>query len=141
MTSAKALMAGLTEEVGARRGHVVRRDEQVGLGLGQALAGEKALECALEGVRVVTLVEQPLAAADALKDVAIEDLRTLVLVERDQLRGGQRVGGTQSAGEDAAGRGAGDEVEELEDALPGAPLDLGQHEGGNKGHEPPSIDR
>ncbi len=70
-----ALLARLAalEEVGAGLAHVVGGHEQVGLGLGEPLVGEEALQRAVERGGVVLLVEQPLGAADALPHGAVED--------------------------------------------------------------------
>src|SRR6201999_4113194 len=92
----------------------------------EALVGEEALQGAVQRRRVVLLVQQPLRAANALPDRAVEDLRPLLLVEADELLGRERVGRGQRAGQDAARGGAGDQVEQLVDPFARALLDLGQ---------------
>jgi hypothetical protein len=135
-----ACFAGL-EEVGAGLRHVVGRDDQIGSRLRQALVGEKALQRGVERVGVVFLVEQAFRAAYALEEAAVEDLGPLVRVEADQLLRRQRIGRAQRAREDAAGGGAGDQVEELEGPTPRAALELGQNEGGDEAAYAPSVNR
>ena len=101
---------------------------------------EEALERAVERGVVVLLVEQAVGAPDALEERAVEDVGALVLVELHDLGRGQRIGRAQRAGEDAARRRAGDQVEHLEHPAARTPLELGEHERRDQAADSAAVD-
>ena len=124
---------------------VVGGHQQVGERAGQARLAEEARERGVEPCVVIALVDPALDREDPPQQAAVEDPRALLDVDAGELLGrvqrpavGRRPG--QPAGEDAAGRRAGDEVDELRDLVPGAPLDLRQHERRDQAADAAAVD-
>ena len=111
-----------------------------GLACDSSLSERKRSSARSSGVALYFSSKSPATLRDLLPFGAVEDARALLLVEGDQALRRQGIGRAEGAGEDAAGGGAGDQVEQLPDALLRAPFDLGQHESGDESSNPSTVD-
>ena len=125
---------------------LVGRDEEVGRGLRQPGAVEVARERGGQATVVVALVGEAADRGDLPQQGAVEDLGPLTFVETDEVGRAERravaiAGSREAAGEDAAGRRAGDQVEQLGRPPARPALEVREHDRGDQPADPTAVDR
>ena len=133
------------EEEGDAPLDLVARDQDVDQRLRQPGIAEQLAQHVLQTDRRVLAVGQVAHGADLMPDRARKHLRAEDLVELHHLAGAVArppvvARHQQPQGDQRAGRGAGDEIEQIGDRLVGAALQLGQHHGRQNAANATAVD-